>query len=186
MLSSSMETIPLFALNGQKQEEKGILHSYVLDDHDHDKSYVLALHAPKSAPLASSSPSFLSPVSPPSIYDVDPVVPTPTPEVVPGPLEAIPNPLEVVTVEDCSNDDPLVAALLKEEQLDFSFSNDDSEDMFHSSPLSPPSSGYIPPSSSRGWTTVKPRRKANKHICNTPKGKEVITANVETIVNLRT
>ncbi|KAJ7011977.1 hypothetical protein NC653_002159 [Populus alba x Populus x berolinensis] len=43
-----------------------------------------------------------------------------------------------------------------------------------------------PCDASAGWTTVKPRRKANKHICNTPKGKEVITTNVETIVNLRT
>ncbi|KAL3567800.1 hypothetical protein D5086_030451 [Populus alba] len=94
---------------------KGILHSSVPDDHDHDRSYVLALQAPKSAPLASSSLHVLSLMPPPSICDVDPVVPSPILEVVSGLLEAVPNPLEVVTIEDCSDDDPLVAALLEEE-----------------------------------------------------------------------
>ncbi|KAJ6947526.1 hypothetical protein NC651_002037 [Populus alba x Populus x berolinensis] len=43
-----------------------------------------------------------------------------------------------------------------------------------------------PCDASAGWTTVEPRRKANKHIRNTPKGKEVITADAEIVVNLRT
>ncbi|KAJ6973893.1 hypothetical protein NC653_034040 [Populus alba x Populus x berolinensis] len=37
-----------------------------------------------------------------------------------------------------------------------------------------------------GWTTVEPRQKANKHIRNTPKGKEIIITDIETVVNPRT
>jgi len=50
--------------------------------------------------------------------------------------------VDIVTVEDCSEDEALVDALLEEEQLDFSFSNDDCCD---GSPLpSPPAAPALP------------------------------------------
>ncbi|KAG6735728.1 hypothetical protein POTOM_061612 [Populus tomentosa] len=146
----------------------------------------------------SSSPNL---VPPPLVCDEGLAALTPIPEVGPCHMEAILNPLEAVTVEDCLNDHPLVAALLEEEQLDFSFSDDDGEDMLHSSPMPSPS-GCVPPCSSggpphsstkvaeepvqdnesvlcdasAGWITVEPRRKANR---KSPKGKEAITADME-------
>ncbi|KAJ6976285.1 hypothetical protein NC653_031970 [Populus alba x Populus x berolinensis] len=113
---------------------KGTLHFSA--DHDHDSSYVLALCAPESAPLASSSTPAFSPVPPPTVCDEGLTTLALIPEEVPCHLAAISNPLEAVTVEDCSDDDPLVAALLDEEQLDFSFSDVDGDD---SSPAPSPS-----------------------------------------------
>nr|TKR97158.1 hypothetical protein D5086_0000216380 [Populus alba] len=54
--------------------------------------------------------------------------------------------LDTVTVEDCSEDEALVKVLLEEEQLDFSFSDDDCCDVSPKSPplLSPPTTP-IPP-----------------------------------------
>jgi hypothetical protein len=50
--------------------------------------------------------------------------------------------VDTVTVEDCSEDEALVDALLEEEQLDFSFFDDDCYD---GSPLSsPPAAPALP------------------------------------------
>ncbi|KAJ6976282.1 hypothetical protein NC653_031968 [Populus alba x Populus x berolinensis] len=118
---------------------KRILHPSGSVDHDHDSSYVLALCAPEPILLTSASSPVLSLVAPSSVCEEGLAATVPIPE-------AIPNPLEAVIVEDCSDDDPLVAALLDEEHLDFSFSEDDGEDM--SSPVPPSSS--VPPCSSGG------------------------------------
>ncbi|KAL9382188.1 hypothetical protein Peur_025223 [Populus x canadensis] len=56
----------------------------------------------------------------------------PIPEIAP-----VCNPLESVTVEDCSTQEGLDEALLEEEQLDFSFTDDDGED----TPLLSPPAG---------------------------------------------
>ncbi|KAL3610750.1 hypothetical protein D5086_001770 [Populus alba] len=69
---------------------------------------------------------------------------------LPGPLEAIPNPLAVYSRRLLTNDDPLRCCTLeKRNNWDFSFtSNDDSEDMLSFlTPCLLPSSGYVPPSS---------------------------------------
>ncbi|KAJ6976310.1 hypothetical protein NC653_031983 [Populus alba x Populus x berolinensis] len=87
---------------------KAILRSSVVDDHDQDRSTVLALQAPAPPPPACALCLAILP----------PIV-----EVAP-----VPNTLETVTVEDCSADEGLDEALLEEEQLDFSFTNDDGED----------------------------------------------------------
>jgi hypothetical protein len=86
-------------------------------------------------PCASSSePSPLSPskFSPPC-PDVLPTIP----EISSGSKL-----VDTVTVEDCSEDEALVDALLEEEQLDFSFFDDDCYD---GSPLSsPPAAPALP------------------------------------------
>lgn len=117
---------------------KAILRASVLDFHDHDRSIVLAVQAP-SAVLSGSSSSVL----PPLACVVGPALLPPIPEVTP-----VPNPLEAVTVDDCSEDadDDLVEALLDEEQLDYSFSDDDGEDLSTSPSLLPPTPGPTLPS----------------------------------------
>jgi hypothetical protein len=52
--------------------------------------------------------------------------------------------LEEVTIEDCSEDEALVEALLGEEQLDFSFFDDDCD--LKSPHLLLPSTDLVPPS----------------------------------------
>jgi hypothetical protein len=113
------------------------LHMHVPNEPTHDSSIVLGLQAIKLDvnPCASSSePSPLSPskFSPPC-PDVLPTIP----EISSGSKL-----VDIVTVEDCSEDEALVDALLEEEQLDFSFSNDDCCD---GSPLpSPPAAPALP------------------------------------------
>ncbi|KAL3583104.1 hypothetical protein D5086_017436 [Populus alba] len=120
-----------------------------LDDHN---SYVLALRAPDSSLLASSSTS--SSLHPPSVHTEGPASLSPIPEDVSCNLE-IPLPdLEVVTVEDCSDDEPLADALLADEQLDLDFSDDDGGDM----PSHVPSpSVSVPPSSSAACLPLSPK-----------------------------
>jgi len=125
---------------------KAILRSSsVPDDLDHVRSIVLAVQAP-SAGLTGSSSSVPHSVPPPLACAVGPILP-PIPEVSPVPL-----PLEDVTVDDCSEveDDDLVEALLEEEQLDYSFSDDDGEDLSTSPSLLPPTAGLTPPSALKG------------------------------------
>ncbi|KAJ6976268.1 hypothetical protein NC653_031954 [Populus alba x Populus x berolinensis] len=125
---------------------KSIRHPSGSDEQDHDSSYVLALCAPEPILWTRASSPVPSSVAPSLVCKEGLVATAPT-------SKAIPNPLEAVTVEDCSNDDPLVAALLDEEHLDFSFSEDDGEGMSPPVPLSdkvpPCSSGGPPPSSSK-------------------------------------
>ncbi|KAJ6976309.1 hypothetical protein NC653_031983 [Populus alba x Populus x berolinensis] len=116
---------------------KAILRSSVVDDHDQDRSTVLALQALLVVPPCSSS-SVLQPAPPPPACALCLAILPPIVEVAP-----VPNTLETVTVEDCSADEGLDEALLEEEQLDFSFTNDDA-------PLLSPPAGLVPPSTSEG------------------------------------
>jgi len=127
---------------------KAILRSSVPDIHDHDRSIVLAVQAP-SAILSGSSSSVL----PPLACAVGPALLPPIPEVTP-----VPNPLEVVIVDDCLEDadDDLVEALLDEEQLDYSFSDDDGEDLSTSPSLLPPTAGLTLPSALAGRPPSSP------------------------------
>jgi len=115
---------------------KPIMRSSVPDDHLHARSIVLAVQAPSTG-LPSSSSTFLHPAPPPPACALDLAVLPPLPEVSP-------NPLESVTVQDCSSDEGLDEALLEEEQLDFSFTDEDGDD---TPLLSPPAglSGVHPP-----------------------------------------
>ena len=108
---------------------KAITRSSVPDDHLYARSIVLAVQAP-SAGLPSSSSTFLHPAPPPPACALDPAVLPPLPAVSPHPLES-------VTVQDCSSAEDLEEALLEEEQLDFSFSDEDGDD----TPLLSPSAG---------------------------------------------
>ncbi|KAJ6914058.1 hypothetical protein NC651_016343 [Populus alba x Populus x berolinensis] len=112
----------------------------------YNNSYVLALYALEPILRNSASSPVLSPVAPSLVCEKGLAATTPISEKALCHLEAIPNPLEAVTVEDCPDDDPLVAALLDEEHLDFSLSEDDGADM--SSPVPPSSS--VPPCSTEG------------------------------------
>ncbi|KAL3583101.1 hypothetical protein D5086_017433 [Populus alba] len=179
---------------------KSIRHPSGSDEQDHDSSYVLALCAPEPILWTRASSPVPSSVAPSLVCKEGLVATAPTSKEVTCHLEAIPNPLEAVTVEDCSNDDPLVAALLDEEHLDFSFSEDDGEGMSPPVPLSdkvpPCSSGGPPPSSSKvpagdhpstitaaGWVTVESRRKAHKSLRKSSKGQEASAAGMEVNVN---
>ncbi|KAL3583071.1 hypothetical protein D5086_017403 [Populus alba] len=119
----------------------------------------------------------------------------PMPEVTPGPAS-----LDDVTVDDCSEDDALVGNLLDEEQLDFSFIDDDCEDLLPSPSLFPPPAGLVstpissgcPPSttavagfSSSPPSGCNPWRKSNKHINNSLKGKEVSAVVTMSVVSPR-
>jgi len=55
------------------------------------------------------------------------------------------NLLDDFTVEDCSEDKALVEALIEEEQLDFSFSDDNCDGPLKSTPLCPPLVDLTPP-----------------------------------------
>ena len=126
---------------------KAILRSSsVPDDLDHVRSIVLAVQAP-SAGLSGSSSSVLHSVHPPLACAVGPAFLPPIPEDPP-----VPNPLQTASVDDGSEaeDDGLVEALSEEEQLDFSFSDDDGEDLSTSPSLLPPTAGLTPPSASEG------------------------------------
>jgi hypothetical protein len=118
---------------------KAIMRSSVPDDHLHARSIVLAVQAP-SAGLPSSSSTFLHPAPPPPACALDPAVLPLLPEVSP-------NPFEFVTVQDCSSDEGLDEALLKEEQLDFSFTDEDDDDTPLLSPPAGLSSVHPPPPS---------------------------------------
>ncbi|KAJ6976311.1 hypothetical protein NC653_031983 [Populus alba x Populus x berolinensis] len=98
---------------------KAILRSSVVNDHDQDRSTILALQAFLAIPPCSSS-SVLQPAPPPSACALCPAILPPIPKVAP-----VLNTLETVTIEDSSADEGLDEALLEEEQLDFSFTNDD-------------------------------------------------------------
>jgi hypothetical protein len=99
---------------------KDILHAPVPNDPDHDGSVVLALQATKSDVISSTSSSVLPHMSPSKVSVVCPGVLPPIPELGSGSKL-----LDDVTVEECSEDEALVATLMEEEKLDFSFSNDD-------------------------------------------------------------
>ncbi|KAJ6904248.1 hypothetical protein NC651_021395 [Populus alba x Populus x berolinensis] len=111
-------------------------------DLDADNSYVLALEAPDLSLLASSSASVS--LHPPSVHVEDPASLSPIPEVVSCNLETPPPDLEVVTVEDCFEDEPLADALPANEQLDLDFSDDDGCDM--PSPVPSPPVSVLPTS----------------------------------------
>jgi len=87
---------------------KAILHDLVLDDHD--GSIILDFQATKSDVFSCSSSPALPPMPLPTANAVCPDVLTPIPEVASGF-----NLLEDVTIEDCSEDEALVEALLKED-----------------------------------------------------------------------
>ncbi|KAL9376456.1 hypothetical protein Peur_030576 [Populus x canadensis] len=63
----------------------------------------------------------------------------PIPKAVPGPAS-----LYDIIVDDCSEDDVLAGHLLEEERLDFSFTDEDCEELLPSSSLFPPSTGLVP------------------------------------------
>nr|TKR85199.1 hypothetical protein D5086_0000250520 [Populus alba] len=65
----------------------------------------------------------------------------------------IPNILETITVEDYSSEEGSEENLSKEEQLYFSFIDDDGEDMLTSTPWASPPAGLIPPPTSEGCST---------------------------------
>ncbi|KAJ6880842.1 hypothetical protein NC652_034010 [Populus alba x Populus x berolinensis] len=111
---------------------------------DHDRSTVLVVHAPSAVPPCSSS-SVSQPTPPPPECALCPAILPPIPKVAP-----IPNTLETVIVEDYSSDEGLDETLLKEEQLDFSFTDDDGEDLLTFTPLISPLAGLVPPSTSEG------------------------------------
>jgi len=92
-----------------------------------DRSIVLAVKA-----LSSSS-------FPPLANVVCSSALEPIPEVAPGPASK-----DDVTVDDCSEDDVLAGDLLDEERLDFSFTDEDCEDLLPSPSLFPPSAGLVP------------------------------------------
>jgi hypothetical protein len=102
-------------------------HDPTPDNPDHDRSIVLAVKA-----LSSSS-------FPPLASAVCSSVLEPIPEAAPGPAS-----LDDVTVDDCSEDDALASDLLDEEKMDFSFTDDDYEDLLPSHPLFPPPAGLVP------------------------------------------
>jgi hypothetical protein len=106
---------------------KATQHNPIPDNPDHDRSIVLAVKA-----LSSSS-------FPPLASAVCSSVLKPIPEAAPGPAS-----LDDVTVDDCSEDDALAGDLLDEEQLDFSFTDDDYEDLLPSPPLFPPPPRLVP------------------------------------------
>ncbi|KAJ6880840.1 hypothetical protein NC652_034010 [Populus alba x Populus x berolinensis] len=112
---------------------------------DHDRSTVLVVHAPSAVPPCSSS-SVSQPTPPPPECALCPAILPPIPKVAP-----IPNTLETVIVEDYSSDEGLDETLLKEEQLDFSFTDDDGEDLLTFTPLISPLAGLVPPSTSEDF-----------------------------------
>ncbi|KAJ6880839.1 hypothetical protein NC652_034010 [Populus alba x Populus x berolinensis] len=175
MLSSFMEMIPLRKATTTTTCGKSNMRSSF--PNDHDRSTVLVVHAPSAVPPCSSS-SVSQPTPPPPECALCPAILPPIPKVAP-----IPNTLETVIVEDYSSDEGLDETLLKEEQLDFSFTDDDGEDLLTFTPLISPLAGLVPPSTSEDWITVEPRQKSNKHICGNTKGKEVIAAEVRSDVN---
>ncbi|KAL9347251.1 hypothetical protein Peur_058617 [Populus x canadensis] len=120
--------------------------SSVPDDLDHVRSIVLAVQAPSAGPSGSSS-TVLHSVHPPLACAVGPAFLPPIPEDPP-----VPKPLQTATVDDGSEDenDGLVEALSAEEQLDFSFSDDDGEDLSASPSLLPPAAGLTPSYASEG------------------------------------
>lgn len=106
---------------------KATLHGPAPDTPDHDRSIVLAVKALSSSsfpPLASAVCSSV----------LEPIL-----EAAPGPAS-----LNDITVDDCSEDAALAGDLLDEEQLDFSFTDDDCEDLLPSPPLFPPPAGLVP------------------------------------------
>lgn len=58
--------------------------------------------------------------------------------------------LDDITVEDCSEDEALVEALMEEEHLDFSFYDDDCDGSLKSTPLCPPPANLTPPPTPSG------------------------------------
>ena len=98
-----------------------------------DRSIVLAVKA-----LSSSS-------FPPLASAVSSSVLEPIPEAAPGPTS-----IDGVFVDDGSEDDVLAGDLLDEERLDFSFTDDDCEDLLPSPPLFPPLAGPVPGPPSSG------------------------------------
>jgi len=106
---------------------KASLHDPAPDNPDHDRSIVLAVKA-----LSSSS-------FPPLTSAVCSSILEPILEAALGLVS-----LDDIIVDDCSEDDALAGDLLDEEQLDFSFTDDDCEDLLPSPPLFPPPAGLIP------------------------------------------
>ncbi|KAJ6880841.1 hypothetical protein NC652_034010 [Populus alba x Populus x berolinensis] len=134
---------------------------------DHDRSTVLVVHAPSAVPPCSSS-SVSQPTPPPPECALCPAILPPIPKVAP-----IPNTLETVIVEDYSSDEGLDETLLKEEQLDFSFTDDDGEDLLTFTPLISPLAGLVPPSTSEdiGGGASPTKTVAGTSLASTPGSK---------------
>ena len=116
---------------------KDTLHVPIPNEPNHDSFIILCLQAIKSEVIPCSSSSVPSPLSPSKISAPCPNVLPTIPEISSGSKL-----VDTVTVEYCSEDEALVDALLEEEQLDFSFFDDDCCD---GSPLpSPPAAPALP------------------------------------------
>ncbi|KAL9384324.1 hypothetical protein Peur_021334 [Populus x canadensis] len=111
---------------------------------NHDGFVVLALQATKSD-VISSTTFFVPPISPSKVNAMCPGILPPILELASGSKL-----LDDITVEDCSEDEALVEALMEEEHLDFSFYDDDCDGSLKSTPLCPPPANLTPPPTPSG------------------------------------